>query len=103
MYASGPALFTATPSARKEGQERSKGSFHDLITVYTSHCAPNESLQAVVDELLLEILEQMPQTVMGFKGEMKDCSAIFEPECVIFNYRGCQVCGSRGSSFWREW
>ncbi|CAM9290091.1 unnamed protein product [Scytosiphon promiscuus] len=47
-------------------------------------------MQAVVDELLLEILEQMPQTVMGFKGEMKDCAAIFEPECVIQNYRGCQ-------------
>ncbi|CAM9468357.1 unnamed protein product, partial [Hapterophycus canaliculatus] len=47
-------------------------------------------MQAVVDELLLEILEQMPQTVMGFKGEMKDCSAIFEPETVILNYRGYQ-------------
>lgn len=47
--------------------------------------------QAAVDELLLEILEHLPQTVMGFKGEMKDCSAIFEPETVISSFRGCQV------------
>ncbi|CAM9848129.1 unnamed protein product [Scytosiphon promiscuus] len=48
------------------------------------------TMQAAVDELLLEILDHMPQTVMGFKNEMKDCSAIFEPETVIPSYRGFQ-------------
>ncbi|CAM9209896.1 unnamed protein product [Ectocarpus sp. 6 AP-2014] len=48
------------------------------------------SMQAAIDELLLEVLEHMPQTVKGFKGEMRDCSAIFEPETVISRFHGCQ-------------
>ncbi|CAM9825189.1 unnamed protein product [Ectocarpus sp. 4 AP-2014] len=48
------------------------------------------SMQAAVDELLLEVLEHMPQTVKGFKGEMRDCSAIFEPETVISRFHGSQ-------------
>ena len=41
-----------------------------------------------VDELLLEVLEHLPQTVRGFPGEMKACSAVFEPEAVISSYKG---------------
>ncbi|CBN75304.1 Ankyrin Repeat Transient Receptor Potential Channel [Ectocarpus siliculosus] len=48
------------------------------------------SMQAAIDELLLEVLEHMPQTVKGFKGEMRDCSAIFEPETVISRFHGYQ-------------
>ncbi|CAM9466764.1 unnamed protein product, partial [Ectocarpus sp. 8 AP-2014] len=48
------------------------------------------SMQAAIDELLLEVLEHMPQTVKGFKGEMRDCAAIFEPETVISRFHGCQ-------------
>lgn len=44
--------------------------------------------QAAVDELLLEVLEHLPQTVRGFEGEMKACSAVFEPETVISSYKG---------------
>lgn len=44
--------------------------------------------QAAVDELLLEVLEHLPQTVMGFEGEMKTCSAVFEPETVISRHNG---------------
>lgn len=45
-------------------------------------------LQAAVDELLLEVLEHLPQTVRGFEGEMKACSAVFEPETVMASHRG---------------
>ncbi|CAM9403921.1 unnamed protein product [Ectocarpus sp. 12 AP-2014] len=48
------------------------------------------SMQGAIDELLLEVLENMPQTVKGFKGEMRDCSAIFEPETIIPRFHGCQ-------------
>ena len=41
-----------------------------------------------MDELLLEVLEHLPQTVRGFPGEMKACSAVFEPEAVISSYKG---------------
>lgn len=44
--------------------------------------------QAEVDELLLEILEHLPQTVRGFEGDVKACSAIFEPETVISSRKG---------------
>lgn len=44
-------------------------------------------VQGAVDELLLEVLEHLPQTVRGFKGEMKACSAVFEPESIIPNKR----------------
>eukprot|EP00904_Undaria_pinnatifida_P012811 jgi/Undpi1/8660/HiC_scaffold_25.g11125.m1 len=46
------------------------------------------SMQAAVDELLLEVLEHLPQTVRGFEGEMKACSAVFEPETVMASHRG---------------
>lgn len=45
-------------------------------------------MQAAVDELLLEVLEHLPQTLKGFEGEMKGCSAVFEPETVISRHRG---------------
>lgn len=41
-----------------------------------------------MDELLLEVLEHLPQTVRGFEGEMKACSAVFEPETVISSQKG---------------
>ncbi|CAM9810440.1 unnamed protein product [Scytosiphon promiscuus] len=37
-------------------------------------------LQESVDQLLLEILERLPQTVLGFEDSMAGCSAVFEPE-----------------------
>lgn len=48
-------------------------------------------VQGAVDELLLEVLEHLPQTVRGFKGEMKACSAVFEPESVIPSKRFDQL------------
>ena len=44
--------------------------------------------QAAVDDLLLEVVEHLPRTVMGFEGEMKACSAVFEPETVISRHNG---------------
>lgn len=41
-----------------------------------------------MDELLLEVLEHLPQTVRGFEGQMKACSAVFEPETVISGHKG---------------
>ena len=41
-----------------------------------------------MDELLLEVLEHLPQTVRGFEGQMKACSAVFEPETVISRHKG---------------
>lgn len=38
------------------------------------------SLHNKVDNLLLEILERLPQTVEGFVGDMAGCAAVFEPE-----------------------
>lgn len=38
------------------------------------------SLQRAVDDLLLEILERLPQTVGGLQGEDNDCTAMLEPE-----------------------
>lgn len=35
-----------------------------------------------VDELLLEILERLPQTTRGFTGGVKTCEGILEPEAV---------------------
>lgn len=41
-----------------------------------------------MDELLVEVLEHLPQTVRGFEGQMKTCSAVFEPEIVITGHNG---------------
>eukprot|EP00904_Undaria_pinnatifida_P012808 jgi/Undpi1/8658/HiC_scaffold_25.g11123.m1 len=41
------------------------------------------SLQAAVDELLLEVLEHLPPTVRGFEGNLMTCSAVFEPETTM--------------------
>lgn len=38
------------------------------------------SAQRGVDYLLLEVLERLPQRVLGFKKHMRDCSSVFEPE-----------------------
>lgn len=37
-------------------------------------------VQQSVDDLLLEVLERLPQTVLGFNEHMRGCSAVFEPE-----------------------
>ena len=41
-----------------------------------------------MDELLVEVLEHLPQTVRGFEGQMQTCSAVFEPEAVISGHNG---------------
>lgn len=43
-----------------------------------------KSLREVIDALLLEILERLPQTVLGFEEAMRGCSAVFEPEITEF-------------------
>lgn len=37
-------------------------------------------IQSSVDELLLEIFERLPQTVLGFRKGMDGCDEVFEPE-----------------------
>lgn len=39
------------------------------------------SLQKEIDNLLLEVLDRLPQTVRAFRGGMAGCCRIFEPEC----------------------
>lgn len=46
------------------------------------------SLQNKLDNLLLEILERLPQTVQGFHGGMAGCAAVFEPEVEAGDARG---------------
>lgn len=41
-----------------------------------------------MDELLLEVLEHLPQTVRGFEGQMKACSAVFDLETDISGHNG---------------
>ena len=48
------------------------------------------SLQNKVDNLLLEILERLPQTVQGFEVGMASCAALFEPEVDVEDARGFQ-------------
>ena len=37
-------------------------------------------LREIIEELLLEVLERLPQTVQGFPGGAATCSLLFEPE-----------------------
>lgn len=46
------------------------------------------SLQKKLDNLLLEILERLPQTVQGFHGGMAGCAAVLEPEVEAGDARG---------------
>ena len=39
------------------------------------------SLQREIDDLLLEVLDRLPQTVRAFHGGMAGCCRVFEPEC----------------------
>lgn len=38
-------------------------------------------LQQKIDDLLLEVLKRLPQTVRAFHGGMAGCCHVFEPEC----------------------
>lgn len=44
--------------------------------------------QASVDELLLEVLEHLPQTVRDLEGGMTSCSAVLEPETILSTRKG---------------
>lgn len=41
-----------------------------------------------MDELLVEVLEHLPQTVGAFKGTMNACSAMLEPETAMLTHKG---------------
>lgn len=47
------------------------------------------ALHEGVDELLLEVLDRLPQTVRGFRGGMGGVRAIFEPESTGAIPKGC--------------